>query len=294
MNGSLLIALIGVAAAVLLVFGSLRAAVIDAPRDDRSYKDRPPALWRLCWPVVEMLARWPGSALALASRTRTLDQLRRAGLDLSLNPEQFLAGRLVAGLLACLMVSLAWVGRGQVPPPAWPVLAFCVGYLLPLSWLKDKVAARGRRVLREIPFYLDVLTLALESGLNLTAAMNEAIDKGPVGPLRQEFIRVMRDLRAGRTRAEALRGMSERLGSPAVASLVSALLTAERQGASLGKILRAQAEQRRSERFLRAERQAMEAPVKMLLPLVLFIFPCTFLTLFFPVFSRLLQEGWLK
>jgi tight adherence protein C len=109
-----------------------------------------------------------------------------------------------------------------------------------------------------------------------------------------EFIRVMRDLRAGRARADALRGLADRLGLPAISSLVSALLTAEKQGASLGKILRAQAEQRRNERFLRAERLAMEAPVKMLLPLLLFIFPCTFLILFFPVASRLLGEGWLR
>lgn len=139
-----------------------------------------------------------------------------------------------------------------------------------------------------------VLTLGLESGLNLTSALHQAIDKGPGGPLKVEFTKVMRDLRAGRTRADALRAMGERLAMPQVTSLVSALLTAEKQGASLGAVLRAQAEQRRSERFMRAEKLAMEAPVKMLLPLILFIFPCTFLILFFPVLSRVMEEGWLK
>jgi tight adherence protein C len=72
------------------------------------------------------------------------------------------------------------------------------------------------------------------------------------------------------------------------------LLVAERQGGALGPVLRAQAEQRRSERFLRAEKLAMEAPVKMLLPLLVFIFPCTFAMLLFPVAVRFLEEGWLR
>jgi len=293
MNAHLVAALTGVAVAVLLLFGSLRSALIEVPLEDRSYKDRPPAFWRLCWPLVRLLARWPGAAFAQASRTRTFEQLRRAGLDQALSPEQFFAGRLIAAMLACVLTLAASVTKGS-PSPAFTALAFALGYWLPRSWLKDKVSSRGLRVLRELPFYLDVLTLALESGLNLTSALNEAIDKGPAGPLRLEFVRVMRDLRAGRPRADALRGLSDRLGLPAVSSLVSALVTAEKQGASLGKILRAQAEQRRNERFLRAERLAMEAPVKMLLPLLLFVFPCTFLILFFPVASRLLAEGWLK
>jgi tight adherence protein C len=149
-------------------------------------------------------------------------------------------------------------------------------------------------VLRELPFYLDVITLAVESGLNLGSALAQAVDKGPRGPLRIELGRVLRDLRAGRSRQEALRAMAERLAIPAIGSLVAALLVAEKQGVSLGPVLRAQAEQRRAERFLRAEKLAMEAPVKMLPPLLVFVFPCTFVMLLFPVASRLLQEGWLR
>jgi tight adherence protein C len=149
-------------------------------------------------------------------------------------------------------------------------------------------------VLRDLPFYLDVLTLSVESGLNVASAFVQAVDKGPRGPLRDEFGRMLRDLRTGRAREEAFRALAERLGVPAVSSLVSALLVAEKQGASLGAVLRAQAEQRRHERFMRAEKLAMEAPVKMLAPLLLFIFPCTFVVLLFPVVSRFIQEGWLQ
>jgi tight adherence protein C len=102
---------------------------------------------------------------------------------------------------------------------------------------------------------------------------------------------VLRDVHAGQPRHEALHALAARLALPGVSTLVAALIAAERQGASLAPILCAQAEQRRNERFLRAERLAMEAPVKMLFPLVLCIFPGTFAVLLFPVVHQLLREG---
>ena len=101
-------------------------------------------------------------------------------------------------------------------------------------------------------------------------------------------------VRAGRSRADAMRAMADRLDLPAVGSWVSALVAAERHGSGLGPILRAQAEQRRQERFQRAEKLAMKAPVKMLFPLLVFIFPCTFVLLGFPVVVRLIEEGLLR
>ena len=109
--------------------------------------------------------------------------------------------------------------------------------------------------------------------------------------MSEELQRVLRDVRAGRTRAESLRMLGERLRMPAISNWVAAVLAAERQGSSLGPILRAQAEQRRNERFLRAEALALKAPVKMLFPLMTCIFPCTFVIVFFPVVIRVLDEG---
>ena len=155
-------------------------------------------------------------------------------------------------------------------------------------------AKRLRRISRALPFYLDIVTLSVESGTNLTGALSHAVAKGPAGPLQAELERVLSDVRAGRTRAEALRALADRIDLPAIASWVAALVSAERQGSSLGPILRAQAEQRRQERFQLAEKLAMRAPVKMLFPLLVFIFPCTFVLLLFPVAVRLLEEGLLR
>jgi tight adherence protein C len=117
------------------------------------------------------------------------------------------------------------------------------------------------------------------------------VAKGPKGVLRSEIQRVLRDIRAGKARADALRGMAERLNEPNVTHFVTAVIQAERMGMNLGPVLRAQADQRRSERFLRAEKLAMEAPVKMLFPLIAFIFPCTFIVLFFPIAMKFMHPG---
>jgi tight adherence protein C len=168
------------------------------------------------------------------------------------------------------------------------------GWICAGSWMSERRAARLRSIARSLPFYLDVITLSVESGANLTGALQHAVAKGPPGPLRAELERVLRDVRAGRTRADALRAMADRLELAPVTSWVAALVAAERHGSSLGPILRSQAEQRRQERFQQAEKLAMKAPVKMLFPLLVFIFPCTFVLLGFPIVVRLLEEGLLR
>jgi tight adherence protein C len=234
-----------------------------------------------------------GAWLGTRTRFAILERLRRAGLESVMGADRFVAGKVLTAALATLVITVAWSPAGVAP-----FFVLCaaggIGFVLPDTWLSDRILQRQRSVLRELPFYLDVITLAVESGLNLASALSQAADKGPPGPLRAELERVLRDLRTGRLRAEALRAMAERLALPAVGSLVSALIVAEQQGSALAPILRAQAEQRRNERFQRAEKLAMEAPVKMLLPLLVFIFPCTFAVLLFPIVGRMLMEGWLK
>lgn len=274
----------------LVGFLSARPAVQGIQESARS---RLPVFWRWGAPLIDPLAAHLAPWLSAATRFALVEQLRRAGLDVVLGPERFVAGRLLAAALGGGFAVV--LGQPFGGPSALLVLgSVLVAGVLPRTWLADLIRQRERAVLRELPFYLDVITLAVEAGLNLSAALAQAADKGPPGPLRDEFERVLRDVRAGRPRADSLRGMAERLAQPAVGSLVSCLIVAEQQGGALGPVLRAQAEQRRTERFQRAEKLAMEAPVKMLAPLLLFIFPCTFAVLLFPVAARMLMEGWLK
>ncbi|MCL4746487.1 MAG: type II secretion system F family protein [Burkholderiaceae bacterium] len=292
---STIVVLVAAGASVALGFAwlalVLRAPVVASSRVHE--RDRVPLWWRLCAPLSRPIAGHIAPLLSARVRFDRRERLRHAGLEFALDAELFVAGQCVAAIGLALLVALAWSPRGW-PPAGVLVVAAVLGFLLPSNWLRERVESRRRALLRELPFYLDVITLAVESGSNLSGALAHAVDKGPRGPLRDEFERFLRDVRAGRDRREALRDLARRVALPAVGSLVAALLLAETQGMSLGPVLRAQAEQRRTERFLRAERLAMEAPVKMLAPLLVFIFPCTFVMLLFPLAARMLEEGWLR
>lgn len=286
---------------VALVVWLVSKAIVEVPPEDREYKDAPPLGFRLAWwPIqwighfVEPLHRGKGYHAALL-------KLRKAGLDYSLSPAQFTAGRIVCGV--ALAAVFCWVlgsfdpGRHGGQPFGFNTYlqlamgGFVLGFLYPALWLRDRMAARRAELLKTLPFFLDIITLCVEAGLNLQGAIRQAVAKGPKGVLRAEFLRVLRDIRAGKSRAESLRAMAERLNEGSITNFVGAVIQAESMGMNLGPVLRAQADQRRSERFLRAEKLAMEAPVKMLFPLIAFIFPCTFIVLFFPIVMKFIHSG---
>lgn len=291
MTASLFVALGATFVAVVLASWALFVAgsrpVARAATGDVEHLPLP---WRIGWPILARLAPPIARVLDAAQRERLREALARAGLDTGLEPEHFVAGQiaLALGLAAMAEVALSIVASASV---STALVAVAIGVVLPRVSLRERIAHRRHAILRHLPHDLDVVTLSVEAGLNLGAALAHAVMHGPPGPLREEWHRVLRDVHAGQARHDALRAMSTRIALPAVSNVVAALIAAERQGASLAPILRAQAEQRRTERFLRAERLAMEAPVKMLLPLVLFIFPGTFAILLFPIVQRLLVEG---
>lgn len=266
-------------------------SVIDAvPPEDRTYRDRPPLAFRLVWWPVQWIAHYLGPALPVRYRQRGLARLRLAGLDYAMSPEQFLAARLIACVVGAALCDWLLGAFGRTPQ-WWPLMAGAAGWAFPVIWLRDQIEARRRETLKTLPFFLDIITLCVEAGLNLTGALVQAVAKGPAGPLREEIERVLRDVRAGRPRVDAMRSFADRMNQPSITNLVSALIQAENSGMNLGPILRAQAEQRRAERFARAEKLAMEAPVKMLFPLIAFIFPCTFVVLGFPIAMKFIHMG---
>lgn len=217
--------------------------------------------------------------------------MQHAGLEAGWMPEHMAAVLCWSGLFgtaavaACIAVlstepmQLVWLsGLGGAVAAWWP-------------WriLSNMGTRRRLQMQREFPFLLDMATLCVEAGLSLQGALQEAAQHGPQGPLRDELGRALADMRSGVVRTEALRRWAQRSGLPAVQQLVTALGQADQLGMSLGPLLRAQSEQRRNERFLRAEKLALEAPVKMLFPLVCCIFPCTFLIIGFPIAVKLLE-----
>ncbi|MEZ5741311.1 MAG: type II secretion system F family protein [Burkholderiaceae bacterium] len=253
--------------------------------------EQPPPIWqRVRW-VILMFEAPVAACLPTTWRVRLQARLREAGLELALTPERFVSGQVLCALTLGLGT---WAALQLIGAGAWPVsLAVLLGFYLPAARLRDAIAARRRSLVRDLPTMLDLVVLSVQGGAGLSQALALAVDRGPAGPMREELSRVLREVRAGRPRQEALRSMADRHPEPGLRHAVGALVMAERHGADLSLILTAQADQRRQERFLEAERIAMQAPVKLLLPLVVFIFPGTFLILMYPVAMQLLAEGFL-
>ncbi len=284
-----LIAMLFGAAVLCLVFamGRLKQQV---PNEDRAYLDALPPLLRLAWPLVRFFEYHIGRFLPAAALEKTSKKLQLTGVSFLMGAEQFFALRFLCMVMA---FAFAWFCLAALDKssPYTLIFALLIGFFYPSIWLSDVRKKRVVQVQKTLPTYLDYITMAVEAGLNMTGAINQAMEKGPPGPLKHEFYLVVRDLRSGVPRADALRRMEQRMHMSEITSFVGTTIQAEKMGARLGVALRAQAEQRRTERFQRAEKQAMEAPVKLIFPLLVFIFPLTFLILGFPIAMKFLASG---
>jgi len=261
------------------------------PMDDRRYRDHPPLLFRFLWPLIRLSTHSCAGLLRLIGTKNVVRNLRRSGLDYALNPQQFLAAKFILALITAMAACLLMQTVFDHISVFLLLSAVALGFHYPDYWLKKTGEHRNRVIIKNLPFFLDALTLSVEAGLSFAAALAQSVEKGPEGPLKQEFKRVLRDIRAGKQRGEAMRDFADRVDLVSITGFVGAVIQAETLGVSLGPTLRMQAEQRRNERFLRAEKLAMEAPVKMLGPLILFIFPCTFIVLLFPIAMKFMQSG---
>lgn len=292
MSNELIIVLIALTfgAAVMLFAFSLGRLKQEVPNEDRAYLDPLPPLLRLIWPLVRFFEYHVGKFIPASALERSSKQLQLTGVSFLMSAEQFFALRFLSMLIAFLVTHFA-LGMLEKESPGAIVTALLLGFFYPVIWLNDVRTKRVVQVQKTLPTYLDYITMAVEAGLNMTGAINQAMEKGPHGPLKHEFYLVVRDLRSGVPRADALRRMEARMQMPEITSFVGTSIQAEKMGARLGSALKAQAEQRRTERFQRAEKQAMEAPVKLIFPLLVFIFPLTFLILGFPIAMKFLASG---
>lgn len=281
---------LGIGLAVILLFAAVATLWRALPPDQRENLDPPPAPVRLLWPLVRFFGHFLGARLS-ADRLQAIQRkLQGAGIDYMLLPEQFVGLQATSALVALLLaVPLAVL---HLPGgPAWLLLLPVPGYFYPWLWVRDTRLRRRKAILKMLPVFLDFISMAVEAGLNLSGAIAQVVEKSPPGPMRFEFSRVLREIRAGLSRADALRRMADRADLDPVYSFVGAVVQAERSGGSLGPVLKAMANQRRTERFQAAEKLAMEAPVKLVAPLVLFIFPVTFIILAFPLVMKFLAQG---
>ena len=168
------------------------------------------------------------------------------------------------------------------------VAAFTVlGYFLPDLLLKSRIDSRQKSVRRAMPDALDLLTICVEAGLGFDAAMSKVHEKWE-NELALAFGRVIREIQLGKLRRDALRDMAERLGIAEMTSFVAAIVQSEMLGVSMAKVLRIQSDQMRVRRRQYAEEQAHKAPIKMIFPMGLLIFPALMIVLLTPAALRLM------
>jgi len=267
---------------VVLFVDSLRRKI---PKENRIYMDPVPFLMKPIWPLLGFFGL-AAQILPFRYMFWIRKKLQRSELIYLFTPEQFFGLQVLSSIV---FIFIAWLSLFLLGDNSLRLIIFAgvLGFVLPIISMNDRSKKREKQIVKALPVYLDYITMGVQAGLNFGSSLMQATEKGPEGPLKREFMIVQRDIRAGIPRVEAMRNMSERLNIKEIKSLVSTIAQAEKTGADLGASLKVQADQRRIERFQRAEKLALEAPVKLIFPLVAFIFPTTFLILLFPIAMQL-------
>lgn len=253
----------------------------------------------LAQPFAQRVLAPLSGSLALTLTRYTPQALRRlveAKLELAggfagLNVDSFL---LIDGMLAAMSGGAFYLVSLVVPAIAANrglvlAAAVIVGVLLPFLLLDKKIAQRKRSIQKALPDVLDLLTVSVEAGLGFDGALAKLSEKMR-GALVDEFTRLLQEIRIGVSRREALHALARRCGVPDLAMFVTSLVQADQLGVSIGNVLRVQSAAMRSKRRQRAQEKAMKAPVKMLLPLVLFIFPPIFIVLLGPAVIQVITN----
>jgi tight adherence protein C len=238
----------------------------------------------------ERLSRRYGPSLARvalridprATEERVGLKLVAAGLARSVSPTGYLALKVIAGAVGAMGGALL-SSRADSPLRALVVVLAlaAAGFVLPDMYVNTRARSRRALMQRQLPDALDILAVSVEAGLGFDAAITK-LGQHMQGPLVEQFMLVLGELRIGESRSNALRKMAERNDLAELTSVVTSLIQAEQLGSPLGDMLRVQASEARNRRQVAAEERAMKAPIKMILPTGLCIFPAMFIVIIAP------------
>jgi tight adherence protein C len=248
-----------------------------------------PFMDRVVLPAIQKV----GEISSRFTPQHVLEQTRRK-LELAGNPGRIDASTLLilrfiaAGVLGGFIFLITLITKTlSVSVELLLVLIFVIlGYLLPDLYIKSRIDRRQKEVRKAMPDALDLLTICVEAGLGFDAALSKVNEKWD-NELSMALGRVIRDIQLGKLRRDALRDMSDHLGIPEMTSFVAAVIQSEMLGVSLAKVLRIQSDQMRVKRRQRAEEEAHKAPIKMILPLGVFVFPSLLIVLLTPAGIKL-------
>jgi tight adherence protein C len=253
-----------------------------------------PFVERIIYPIARSLGEL---ALKFTPQNAIQDiaiKLERAGSPGGIDPTVFFAFRICGLFLGGIFLFLAQVapkdsylvGRGLLL--AIPTSLF--GFYLPDLILSSRITRRQKEIRKAMPDALDLLTICVEAGLGFDAAMAKVYEKWD-NELGRAFGRVIKEIQLGKLRREALRDMSDRLGIAEMTSFIAAVIQSEQLGVSMANVLRIQSDQMRVKRRQLAEEEAHKAPIKMLLPMAMLIFPSICIVLMTPAVLTILRSG---
>lgn len=256
-------------------------------KDDMSLDLDIAFLDRVLKPTLANFASFFSRILPQSTLAQVQTQLVQAGNPTTFNTfisiwAVWLAVCVMAGLFVFVSASFPLVPHRLIMLAA----TFGMGYMGPKVWLKGKVKKKQKTVLKALPDALDLITTCVEAGLGLDAALQRVAEKSE-GPLAEELQHMLRDVSMGKLRREAFMELSERIGVEELSTFITAIIQAEQLGVGIAQVLRVQSDQLRTQRRQRAERQAHEAPIKMIFPLVLFIFPAFLAVILGPAVIRI-------
>ena len=229
----------------------------------------------------------------LLTPSSNLDQWHRdliaAGLTEKLSVPDFLGIRVMAGVAAAALAYFIFgAGKPMTSALLFGFVGALVGLYLPIFWLKSRVSQRRKAITKMLPDALDMMSICVDAGLGFEAAIQKVAFQWD-NDLAHELRQMIREMRVGLSRVEALHNLVERTGVADVASFVAVLVQADKLGIAIRDVLHAQADQMRMRRRQRAEETAAKAPLKMMFPMIFFIFPAMFAVILGPAVPRLMN-----
>ena len=212
-------------------------------------------------------------------------KLVTAGMAGALTTDEFFGYKLIMSVAFWgLFIGLfAQVVVGWDPSIAATIVVLIIGSFFPDAWLTGQVQERQNKILKALPYVMDLLTLSVEAGLDFVSGIHKVCEKSISGPLVDELSFFLGELQVGATRQQALRNLALRVDMKEMRSFSAMLIQADVLGASVGPILRAQSDLMRTARFQRAEREGAYAAQKILFPLIFCIMPAVFIVIFGPI-----------
>lgn len=224
-------------------------------------------------------------------REKLQKTLELSAYDEQTTVDEFIGSQLLIGVAFPLMLLLInFALEMGIDLIIFPIL-MPLGFMLPIIDANAAITNRRHSIRSDLPFFVDLLALSTEAGMEFFRAIQRIIDKTPNSPLSEELKKVIKDINLGSNRVDALKGMANRLDMPEITSFVAVFADATETGASINNVLKDQSSQMRSDRFARAEKAGAKASQSILLPVILFILPALMIVVLGPVILQFQGGG---